>query len=156
MKARGISGIDVRGAFFEAVGELGSHLFRCNECAKTYKSPHGNSNLIAHASTHPGWLDKICAGKTANGALNKFVVKTVSPKAKNVFGWIEQCVMLDRPFSFVEDPMVRRYTKLESISEKTLIKYMELIQPMIEEKLTAKIAAIQGRKNLGVIFDCKY
>ena len=72
----GITGIEVRDAFFEKVNESA---FKCRECGNQYKSAKGTTNLVVHASTHLGWLDKIKTAKAEGGAMNKYVHRMTSP-----------------------------------------------------------------------------
>jgi hypothetical protein len=152
LKQAGLSGSDVREAFFEKVSEGEHHFFKCKECGGKYKSKHGNSNLLSHVTSHPEWLQKIMAAKSRGGPLDHFVERKCSPKAINLYRWIEQCVMNDEPFDFVENPYVKKNSRNESISTETLVKYLELLFTKVEEKLKAKINAVTP-KRFGLIFD---
>ena len=152
LKRASLSGNDVRSAFFDKIGEFNENLFKCKECTGTYKSKNGNSNLVSHASSHHGWLEKIITAKTSGGPLDQFVTRKVSLKAMNLFKWIEQCVMNDEPFDFVENPYVRKNSRNDPISVTTLVKYMELVREKVENKLKALINVVSP-KRFGLIFD---
>ena len=152
LKRAGLLGSDVKAAFFDRTGESDENIFRCKECHGTYKSKNGYSNLISHATSHQGWLEKIVAAKTTGGPLDQFICRKVSTKAFNLFRWIEQCIMNDEPFDFVENPYVRKNSRNEPISVNTLIKYMELVRGKVEIKLKALINGVSP-KRFGLVFD---
>lgn len=152
LKKGGLCGNDVKIAFFNRIGNLDEYLFKCKECERVYKSKSGNSNLINHAASHADWIDKIVNAKSIGGPLDHYIHRRVSPKAINLFRWIELCVMNDEPFEFVENEYVRKNSRNESISRKTLVKYMELVHRKVELKLKAVLNAVNP-KRFGLVFD---
>jgi hypothetical protein len=82
-------------------------------------------------------------------------LKKNSSKAMNISGWLEQLVMNDRPFSFVENKYDTKYSTLEPISKKTLVSYFDAQGPKVEEALKFKLSCVKP-KRFGLIFDCKY
>ena len=114
----------MREAFFEKISEGENNFcFKCKECGGKYKSKNGNTNLISHVASHPNWLQKIVAAKSQGGPLDQFVERKCSSKAVNLFRWMEQCVMNDEPFDFVENQYVRKNSRNEPITKETLLKY---------------------------------
>jgi hypothetical protein len=152
LKAAGLTGHDVRIAFFDRCGEENDFIFKCKECAGVYKSRNGNSNLVNHASNHEGWLAKIAAAKSNGGPLDQYVQRKVSPKAVNLFRWMEHCVMNDEPFDFVENQFVLKNSRNTGIHKQTLVKYLELVREKVETKLKAIVNAVSP-KRFGLIFD---
>ena len=152
LKKVGLHGNDVKVAFFDRFGEGDDTGYKCKECARVYKSKSGNSNLIAHAACHEGWIGKILSAKASGGPLDSYVTRKVSSKASNIFKWMELCVMNDEAFHFVENPFTRKYSRLEPISIKTLIKYLELVRTKVEEKLRVFVNAVTP-KRFGLVFD---
>jgi hypothetical protein len=152
LKRAGLNGNDVRVAFFERIGEDSEHSFKCKECGGVYKSKNGNSNLIAHAANHDGWISKIVSAKATGGPLDQFVCRKVSPKASNLYRWMEQCVMNDECFDFVENQYVRKNSRNESIHTQTLVKYLELVREKVENKLKDVLNAVHP-KRFGLVFD---
>ncbi len=80
----------------------------------------GNTNLKNHIrSQHPNYLSM----STLIKPLDNFVVfNSYSQKCNIMYGWIEQVCIGLKPFNFVEDPIIRKYSKLESISINILKK----------------------------------
>ena len=75
----GITRIEVRDAFLEKVNEK---VFKCRECGSQYKSAKGTTNLVAHASTHLGLLDKIRSDEHFHRMTNL--------EAINMYNWMKQ------------------------------------------------------------------
>ena len=90
--------------------------------------------------------------KLLGGPLDQFVTRKVSPKAHNLFRWIEQCIMNDEPLDFVDNSYVRKNSRNESICANTLIKYVELVRHKVEIKLKALINSVSPNR-FGLIFD---
>ena len=61
--------------------------------------------------------------------------KKISDKAKNIYGWIEQIVFGDKPFDTCEDQLKLKYSKLEKISKITVLKYLEGLSEVVQERL---------------------
>ena len=43
---------------------------------------------------------------------------SVPEKTKNIFGWLDLVIMESFPFSIVEDPFMRQYSRLSPIARK--------------------------------------
>ena len=80
-------------------------------------------------SDHPNYIDKI--KKRANPIVSKL--------AKNRYGWLEWIVVNGFPFSFVENEVSRRYTNLEPISRRTLLKDMQNLNVRVEKDIAKKL-----------------
>ena len=65
-----------------------------------------------------------------------------------MFSWIEWVTCGLKPFSFVENSLTQKYSKLENISIKTMKKYMNLLTKKVEVEI-ANIAP----ENFAIIFD---
>ena len=83
-----------------------------------------------------------------NGPIQGYFPPVVSKEAANIFGWVEQCVTNLEPFTFVEDKIVRKYSKLSPICTKTLVKYLERLGKAVERKLRDLIP-----DTFGLVFD---
>jgi hypothetical protein len=82
------------------------------------------------------------------GAMDKFLQKKVDDKYKNIYRWINWIIKGKLPFSFVENRLARKYSRLDPICRKTLMKYMNAVY----ERLKKKIAKILP-DTFGGIFD---
>lgn len=56
-------------------------------------------------------------------------------KGKNVFGWMEIVILGLRPFSTVEDKIIRRYVNLEPLCVNTFKKHTDALVKRVEEKI---------------------
>lgn len=114
---------------------------KCRECERTLianTKQSGYQNLINHAKGHAGWEDKMkqsIAALERSGSLGQYITKKVSPKAMKYYGWLDWCIMGNEPFIFVENNLVRKYSKLDPISVKTLMKYMEKTGVVVKTKI---------------------
>jgi hypothetical protein len=134
-------------------------LWQCKLCpseAKRKKQGRngGYTNMITHLNaSHPDWKKDLAnamrhENQMSANSLSSYFPKKVSPKSANLYGWLEWGIMGGQPFNFVDDCYVRRNTKREPISRNTLIKYIEKLGVIVEEKL-AKILPDQ----FGLIID---
>ena len=55
-------------------------------------------------------------------------------KSENLCGWLEWVCINLKPFSFVEDELARKNTKLENVSRNTLEKYLHLTGTTVEKR----------------------
>jgi hypothetical protein len=156
MSSIDFSGPEIRQAFF-IVSPTVKGTYVCKECEATIKSANGCTNLVTHVSGHEGWQQKLIDARKEGRPLDSFVKKLVSAKASNLFGWIQQCVFNDLPFTYVENQYVKKFSKLTPICRKTMIKYMEAIRDKVELQIKSKLTDENGnRRKVGLIFDCKY
>ena len=119
-----------------------ANLWLC-KCGKelTKKKGTGWSNLMHHIkSQHPVYSQR------NKQSLSKFVTENpstsntvVSRSALNAFGWIELICICLKPFSFVEDPTIRKYINLGSMNNVTLKKYMTKLTLEVEKKITKEL-----------------
>ena len=56
-------------------------------------------------------------------------------KAKQIHGWMTQVVMNNLPLSLVDNPINRRYSKLKSLSSKSLKKHMKKLKRFVMRKV---------------------
>jgi hypothetical protein len=57
----------------------------------------------------------------------------VNKKGTKVFKWLEWIVMSNLPFTFVEDPLTKKNTNLESITDETVKEYLVLVTESVEK-----------------------
>ena len=81
------------------------------------------------------------------GPIDLYVTQA-SPEAKKIHGWIRWIVLQNKPFSIVENEETRKFSKWDSISKKSLMKYMNLL---LENILTSLKSVLP--KYVGLIFD---
>ena len=71
-------------------------------------------------------MERFLLSQTDDGSMYAYV-REVSPKAKNIYGWInlitDKCLL----FSVTEDKVFRKYLTLDPMCIKTLKKYMKLL-----------------------------
>jgi|Laugrespbdmm15sd_2_1035082.scaffolds.fasta_scaffold21012_1 hypothetical protein len=107
----------------------------------TQKPGSGWTNTFNHVkSQHPEWKEVMKEKGTP--------IFAIPPKVMNTFHWLEFIVMKNLPLSFVDDDLVRNFTRYDSICRNTL-----------KEKMDNLCCAMEGilRKELptkfGIIFD---
>lgn len=103
--------------FKEAVPDSGQ--WQC-VCGKTLKQKKGSgwTNLSNHLnSQHPGWRDD---GGGRQTTLETSGFTGTTKKADNIYSWMEWVCVGMKPFSFVTDPLTRKYTNLDDISTNTV------------------------------------
>jgi hypothetical protein len=128
--------------------------YKCKICDTTRKANRtgGYTNLIDHLKDkHPKWKDVVARAKSkqpVKGAMDQFLKKRVEDKYLNIYRWILWVIKEKHPFSFVDRKYVRKFSKLDSICTKTLMKYMTGLY----ERVKAKIAALLP-DTFGGIFD---
>ena len=104
--------------------------FICGKCRFKRKKGNGWTNLSSHIYQHHGteWeedLKKVKSSQLSNEQTKKYIV-TPQPTsyASSVYGWVDYMLNRNESPSFCEDPTVRQYTNLDTISEDTLNKYL--------------------------------
>ena len=132
--------------------------YQCNDCKKLLIATSGPTclyNHLAGKSHESSWLMTILnARKSVRGPMDQFAERSCSKAASNIYQWMEQLVMNDEPFHFVENEYVRKNSKLETISRPTILKYFQKLGPKLQENMKLFIARIEP-KRFGLIFDCK-
>jgi hypothetical protein len=106
-----------------------------NRCVR--KKANGYTNLKTHLiDKHKDyWMDsarKILAGEV-RGPID--LIFGATDKAKQIHGWMTQVVMNNLPLSFVDNPINRRYSKLKSLSSKSLKKYMRRLKKFVMRQI---------------------
>lgn len=110
--------------------------FSCKYCdyVIVFTSKSGYTNAVSHLDNkHKAVylddvmkaVDKLKVSKTAS--LDQFFTRTVSERAIEYYSWLEWIIFQKLPYSFCEKALTRKYTKLKSISTKTLKKYIFLV-----------------------------
>lgn len=115
----------------------------------------GCTNLVKHSSVclKDDFINQLTLfkkrklGQDSSTTTDIFEIRTISAKARNIYGWLEQLVMNDRPFSFVENKFDTKYSKLEPISSKTLIHYCEAVGAKVEEAIRSKPTFVQSKRS---------
>ena len=106
-------------------------IFECKECSAKIKQKlkSGSTNLTQHISVkHPELLSRLEQREEQHDQiLNYYAKSTVSKKAKKLFEWVELVIMSNLPFAIVEDPILRKYAKMEPIYRNTLMPYLDKI-----------------------------
>ena len=122
--------------------------YECNDCKSTRVKGNGWSNLDSHLfGKHGDWLDKLEVHKKSNASGFVFYAKA-GDEAKNLHGWLEWMVMNDESPTFCENKYVKKNTKLQSITSKTLLKYAYKLNQRVKTKLSEELP-----KTFGLIFD---
>jgi hypothetical protein len=74
--------------------------------------------------------------------------RLVSDKAKSIASWLQWVIEGNLPFVFVEKDLTRKFTKLDSISTSTLMKYLQGVTDEIVSDLHEEIKQISGKIGL--------
>lgn len=137
MKKAGIIGSEVAKYFYEQSVD-DSHKYTCKKCQLVrMQSGTGYTSLIDHLHReHPSFIEEIVKFKSSNQSniMTAFTNKT----GENIYGWMEDVILNNLPFSYVTVPSVRKHSKLDPISLKTFYKAMNLTVKHVE-KVVAKI-----------------
>jgi hypothetical protein len=89
----------------------------------------GWTNLSSHMDKdHANW-------RTWNLTDGPTIMKYFSTKAHNYYDWISLLIDLNLPFSAVENPALRRTSKMDKISTDTVVKYADLLVEDLEKKI---------------------
>lgn len=100
--------------------------------------------LGKHGQSHAGWEAKVKAAIIGSGPMDALVTRKVSPAAWNAYHWCDWVIMGDHPFSFVDNPLTKKYTKLESLSTPTLMKYLHALDSEVAEIIKSILPATFG------------
>ena len=123
----------------------GSFKCRCGKLRKQAKGA-GFQNLISHVfSDHKDYV----ADMTSNfSSLGSFVL---DKKTETIYGYLKWVIMADLPFTFVENDLTRKFSKLGVLSRSTFMKYLQGVTKEVE-----MIIKKQFPSKFGLIFDGKY
>ncbi|KAG7355610.1 hypothetical protein IV203_000296 [Nitzschia inconspicua] len=132
-----ISGKELTAAFFHRETPNGSvWLCRCGKKCRQ-KEGSGYTNLVAHItrSHHEDYL--ALHAKHVNGMKGEPQITDSfwPPKTQKLHCWISLIVDGLLPFSFCENEMARKYMKHGSIARNTLMKYIDQLSEIVENKI---------------------
>ena len=127
--------------------------YRCKICdIERTKNKSGYTNLLSHLDEkHKNWRKVVERAKSkqgVKGSMDKFLKKRIDDKYKNIYRWLNWIIKGKHPFSYVEDRYARKYSKLDPICIKTLMKYMGAVYARVKVKL-AKVLP----ETFGGLFD---
>lgn len=127
--------------------------YQCKICRTIRQQKQsGYTNLINHLEDkHKKWKSVVARAKSKQsvvGAMDKWMKKGVDEKYTNIYRWLNWVVKGKQPFSFVANPLNRKYSKLAPICIKTLMKYMNGVFEIVQKKLTKLLP-----DSFGGIFD---
>ena len=90
----------------------------------------GHGNLVTHIlSEHCDWFETRKNGDP-DIPMSEFLTKNT-----HIYSWLDWIFSDMHYFNFVDKELIKKYTKLESISSKTLISYAEKLAGKIENKI---------------------
>ena len=126
----------IRDAFFTRESPNGDD-WVC-KCGKKRKNTGtGYTNLVSHVqSQHPDDLQAVLSDMRES-AVSSSVPSNFfySKKTIQIHGWIDLVVNALQPFYSVENKVFQRVVRFESITYKTLSKYMSLLTQSVESKI---------------------
>jgi hypothetical protein len=134
-------------AFFVTSG-IDANLHKCNLCnmSKKQNMRNGYSNLMFHLTAeHPDY-GEIYLARQSGGPMDLYIRAT--KKATWLHSWIHLIVAQNLPFSYVDSPLVKKFSNLRSISVPTLHKYMGLIREKCQQKISKLLPP-----TFGLMFD---
>jgi hypothetical protein len=126
-------------------GEQTKSKFQCTcGISRTQDLKKGLTNLISHIKNdHEDW-EQVMNSKKKDGAHTLFVNR----KGSLIFNWMEWVIMDNHSFNFVEKPLTKKHSKLESISVDTLMKYIQLETQAVEKKVASDLPS-----KFGIVID---
>ena len=126
--------------FFKLLeSENDTWLCKCGRKLKQRKGT-GWSNLYAHIKVqHQQKSETVANDLPDQPTLSHPIYGIVSKKAQNLYGWLDWVCMELKPFEFVESDLTRKYTNLQPICRKTLMKYMHLTTLEVEKAITKSL-----------------
>ena len=65
----------------------------------------------------------------------------VGEDAKDLYAWLDWIINSVLPFSFIEQELTPKYTKLKPISRPTFMKYLDLLTKQVESIIFENIPA---------------
>ncbi len=128
----------VRDAFFTRVEDSESQ-WVCKCGTKRKVTGNGYTNFVSHVqSQHAEDFKAFLADNGSTSASTESTSYSLfyQKKCVAVHGWIDFVVMGLQPFSVVENSVLIRQSKYESINHKTLGKYMQMLTERVERKIS--------------------
>lgn len=122
----------------QKVGDKVIAKFLC-KCGADFKQDlkKGFPNLMSHLKLkHPEW-ESVMESKTIDSKAS--LIRFVNKKATMMYSWIDWITGQNLPFSFVEQETTRRYSKLDSVSRNTLMKYIRDLTANVEVKIRSEL-----------------
>jgi hypothetical protein len=149
LKSAGFTPSQVQQFCFKA---LDNGKFKCKfGCKREYSASAGPTNLCNHVvNCHNEWKELMIEATTTCGPIDDHFKSSISVKALKMHSWVRFVVFGDMPLSIVENKEIRKISKIESTTTKTLIKYLEALQCKVERTIKSKL---QAAGNIGLIFD---
>ena len=136
----------VKAFFVTNATDATAHVCSLCNASKKQNTRNGYSNLIFHLQAeHPDYKT-VLAARQAGGPMDIYIRS--SKKAMWIHSWIQLVISQNLPFSFVNAPLVRKFSNLRSISDKTLQKYMKLLREKCQQKIRKKLPP-----TFGIMFD---
>ena len=134
--------------------------YRCLICSNgkeiSQKCKTDYNALKRHALTHgqefEGFYQKSetdFASSAGQKKLSDYRFTTIDDKARDIYEWTDLIISEHLPFSFCEKPKTREKAKMNSISTKTFVKYMQ----EIEKEMVNALKDEFKDKILGLIFE---
>ncbi len=107
-------------------------------------------NNKAHLTSCVGcdFVAQYKATKVVTGAGSITAYYGVSLKARNYYGWLNQIIGMNYPFSCVNESLVREYSNLLPISYKSLMKYANCVYSSVVESIKLELP-----NSMGLVFD---
>jgi hypothetical protein len=135
-----IGGKEIYKTFFVQVEDK---RHKCKSCDGVYSQDikKGYTNLVTHIQKeHKGWEDMMKVNDDNNPFFHK--------KGNNIFNWLSWIIEDNLPFTFCERPNTRKFSKLDSLSVNTLMKYIKLTTERVEKKIADSLP-----NEFGIIID---
>jgi hypothetical protein len=133
------------------VSNAALHMYKCKLCSKERKQlpGRGYSNLLTHlCNDHPDY--KAQAELLRNGGPNASILDhfVIVEKVQNIVDWMDWILELNLPWSFVDQDITRRFSKLKMISSATLKDKMFKLKERLVDDISSKLP-----EKFGILFD---
>eukprot|EP00171_Calliarthron_tuberculosum_P004916 IDg4916t1 len=125
---------DIVQALFKPV-EGSPDVWVCQCGLQRKKNKTGWTNLMSHVhNDHPDIVNLI---PKLNDSQRDGILKHFKPKkSKNVFAWLQIIILGLRPYSTVEDHVLRRYVNLDPVCRNTIQKYVGKLVKIVEKSIS--------------------
>ena len=101
--------------------------YKCLVCGmlRKQKDKSGHGNLVSHLVTfHPNLVNEQVEDAGIQPTLDSFV----SPKASQVYRWIDFMTLKDIPFSWSKPGETNQYLKLDTMDPRTIKNFMQQLK----------------------------
>ena len=100
---------------------------KCKSCNKCFSQniAKGYANLKSHITTclpNSEWskiLFDYARPPDSRGSMDSYVTKKITPKAENIYKWMDWIITNDLPFTFVSNKTTEKYTSLKTMFRTT-------------------------------------